>query len=308
MVDTIYDVIIVGGGPAGLTAGIYASRAKLKVLLLEKMGCGGNSAITDWIENYPGFTDGIGGFDLGSKFEAQAKKFGTEVIYGEVKNINIEGNLKAVLTENGKYSAKAIILACGAQFKKAGVPGEIELLGKGVSYCATCDAPFFRDKDVVVVGGGDSAIQEAIFLTKFARKVTVVHRRDKLRAAKILQDRLLSNPKVEMAWSSVITRIIGKEKVEEVELKNVLTEKLSLLKADGVFVFIGFSPNTAFLSGVIDLDEAGCIITDQNMKTSIDGVYACGDCRKKLLRQVVTAAADGATAAFAAEEYIEKQG
>ena len=195
MGDNIYDCIIIGGGPAGLTAGIYASRAKLKTLLIEKMGCGGNSAVTDWIDNYPGFLDGINGFELASKFEAQARKFGVEIKYDEVTGIHAAGKIKDVLTAEGKYSAKALIIASGSQFKKLNVPGESEFLGKGVSYCATCDAPFFKDKDVAVIGGGDSAIQEALFLTKFARKVTVIHRRDKLRATKILQHKILSERK-----------------------------------------------------------------------------------------------------------------
>lgn len=306
MNNTNYDCIIIGGGPAGLTAGIYASRAKLKTLLIEKMGCGGNSAITDWIDNYPGFPDGINGFDLASKFEAQAKKFGLEINLDEVTEIIPGKKEKTVVASSGRYTAKALIIASGSQFKKVNIPGEREFLGKGVSYCATCDAPFFKEKEVAVIGGGDSAIQEAIYLTKFAKKVTVIHRRDKLRATKFLQEKILSNPKAEIAWSSVATKIIGKEKVEAIEIKNVLTEKTSVIKTDGVFVFVGFAPNTAYLGGILKLDEAGCVVTDDKMKTSVEGIYACGDVRKKNLRQVVTAAGDGAAAAFSAQEYLEK--
>ena len=305
MSANIYDCIIIGGGPAGLTAGIYASRAKLKTLLIEKMGCGGNSAITDWIDNYPGFAEGINGFELASKFEAQARKFGLEIKYEEVEGILTRGKEKTVVTSGGKYNAKALIVASGSQFKKVNIPGEAEFIGKGVSYCATCDAPFFKDKDVAVIGGGDSAIQEAIYLTRFAKKVTIIHRRDKLRATKFLQEKILSNPKAEFAWGSVATKIVGKEKVEGIEIKNVATEKTSVIKTDGVFIFIGFTPNTAYLKDTLKLDETGCVVTDDKMKTSVEGIYACGDVRKKNLRQVVTAAGDGATAAFSVQEYLD---
>lgn len=305
MITDIFDCIIIGGGPAGLTAGIYASRAKLKTLLLEKMGCGGNSAITDWIENYPGFPDGISGIELAQKFEAQAKKFGLEIKFEEAKEIISNDKLKTVVCDGTRYTSKVLIISSGAQFKRADVPGEKEFIGKGVSYCATCDAPFFKGKDVAVIGGGDSAIQEAIFLTRFVNKVTIVHRRDKLRATKILQEKILANPKAEFAWNSVITRIVGKEKVESIEIKNVQTDKTSIIKADGVFVFIGFVPNTSFVSNILKLDEFGLILTDDHMKTSVDGIYACGDVRKKVLYQVATAVSDGAIAGFEVREYIE---
>ncbi|MCX5781466.1 MAG: thioredoxin-disulfide reductase [Elusimicrobia bacterium] len=305
MQDLIYDLIIIGGGPAGLTAGIYASRAKLKTLLIEKMGCGGNAAITDRIENYPGFPEGIGGLELASKFEGQAKKFGLEIKLEEVKKIITKSKVKTIITDSAEYLTKTIIVATGASYKKADVPGENEFIGKGVSYCATCDGPFFKEKEVVVIGGGDSAIQEADFLTKFAKKVTVIHRRDKLRATKILQEKVLSNPKVFFAWNSVITKILGSNKVEGIEIKNVNDNETSLINADGVFVFIGFSPNTSFIADILKLDNSGCIVTDDNMKTSVEGIYASGDCRRKLLNQVVTAASDGAIAAVAVQQYLD---
>ncbi|MFC1500940.1 thioredoxin-disulfide reductase [Elusimicrobiota bacterium] len=301
-----YDLIIIGGGPAGLTAGLYASRAKLKTLLLEKMGCGGQVMITDRIENYPGFPDGLSGFELSAKIEEQAKKFGLEVKLEAVKSIQVN-DLKTVITDSTKYAASAVIIATGANYRRAGVPGENELIGKGVSYCATCDAAFFKEKDVVVIGGGDSAIQEALFLTKFAKKVKIVHRRDQLRATKILQDRVLANDKIEVLWGSIVTKILGQEKVSGVELKNVKSGKVSSINTDGVFVFIGFVPNTSFVEDILKLTETKHITTDSNMQTPIEGLYACGDVRDKLLKQVVTAAGDGATAAFAAQQYLDKK-
>ncbi len=305
MTEIIYDCIIIGGGPAGLTAGIYTSRAKLKTLMLEKMGCGGHAAITDWIENYPGFPDGLSGLQLAEKFEAQARKSGLAIKIEEVKKIIPEKNIKKVISDSAEYKTKTIIIATGAEFKKAEVPGEEEHIGKGVSYCATCDGPFFKDKEVAVIGGGDSAIQEALFLTKFAKKVTIVHRRDKLRATKVLQERALSNPRIEFKWDSVIDKISGTGKVESIDIKNVLTGKISAVETDGVFIFIGFMPSASFVSDVIKVDELGRILTDEQMRTSIEGIYACGDVRRKILNQVATAVGDGALAGFEVREYLE---
>lgn len=298
-----YDVIIIGGGPAGLTAAIYTARAGLKTLLLEKIACGGQIAITDWLENYPGFDGGINGYDLAMKLEKQAKSFGTEIVYTEVVSIE-KGNIKKVITSDKVYETKTIIIAAGAGSKQLGITGEEKFIGRGVSFCATCDAPFYRNKKVLVVGGGDSALQEAIYLAKFAENVQLIHRRDEFRAAKILQDRLLSLPNISVIYDTVPKEIIGNETVEKVKVSNVKTGESSEIFVDGVFVFIGSDPNTKFLSD-IKLDESGYIITDENMKTSHDGIFACGDIRQKVLRQVVTAASDGAQAAISAQHYIE---
>ncbi|MHB9154398.1 MAG: thioredoxin-disulfide reductase [Endomicrobiales bacterium] len=306
MPEQLYDIIIIGGGPAGLTAGLYASRGGMKALLLEKMGCGGQSMITDWIENYPGFPEGISGFDLASRIEEQARRFGLEVRLEEVTGVmNRSVPEKAVVTPEDTYVAAALIISSGARHKMLNVPGELELRGRGVSYCATCDGPFFREKDVVVVGGGNSAVQEALFLTKFAKSVTLVHRRDRLRAAKVLQERALAHPKMRFMWNSVVESIGGKDKVEGVRLRNVIDGSTGETAASGVFVFVGLVPNTTILKGLVSMDEAGYISTDDTMKTSTEGIFACGDARIKILRQVVTAAGEGAVAAFAAEEYVE---
>jgi thioredoxin reductase (NADPH) len=304
MQDKVYDVIIIGGGPSGLTAGLYCSRAMLKTMLLERAGCGGQTASADFIENYPAIEEGIAGFELAMKIEAQAKKFGLEVVYEEARIVTDEGSIKTVLTADKSYKCKTVIISSGADHRHLGVPSETEFIGKGVSYCATCDGPFYKDKRVMVVGGGDSAVQEALFLTRFASKVIVAHRRDKLRATAILQQRALANPKIELLFETTVTSIDGVDKVQSVALKNVKTNAISSLPVDGVFIYVGLSPNTDFVRDVISLDPSGYVITDDHMKTSVNGIYACGDVRKKLLRQVVTATGDGATAAFAAQEYI----
>ncbi len=304
----IYDVIIVGGGPAGMSSAIYTSRARLKTLLIEKAGCGGQIAITDHLENYPGFEEGINGFELAVKMEKQARTFGSEIVYGEVSFIETEDVIKKiVLTDNKEFFTKTVIVASGANFKKLGVKGEKEFIGKGVSFCATCDGPFFRGKEIAVVGGGDSALQEAIYLTKFVSKVNLIHRRDQFRAAKILQEKVFSEPKINIIFDSVVEEILGESVVETVKLKNVKNNISSQLAVNGIFVFVGWLPNTGFLKQTeIKLNENGYIITDDNMNTSVKGIFACGDVRQKLLRQVVTATGDGATAAIAAQHYIEK--
>jgi thioredoxin reductase (NADPH) len=299
----IYDVVIVGGGPAGLSAAIYSSRARLKTLVIEKNGCGGQMIITDLLENYPGFNGGINGFDLAAKLENQARNFGTEIVYDEVTEIK-NRKVKEVVTTNSAYEAKTVIIAAGARVKEVGIPGETKFKGKGVSFCATCDAPFYKEKKVLVIGGGDSAIQEAIYLAKFAKEVSILHRRNELRAIKILQERMLSYPNISVMYNTVPKEIIGTEHIEEVIVTDLKTNKDKSLKVDGVFVFIGLVPNTLFPTGV-NLDEQGYIITGENMHTSVDGVFACGDIRQKHLRQVVTAASDGAQAAVSAGHYVD---
>ncbi len=304
----LYDVVIIGGGPAGLTAGIYLSRARMNAVLIEKALPGGQAILTEKIENYPGFPEGVGGPELMQKIEEQALKFGLRIEYGEVKEIKnqLNNRVKLIQAEQKIYQTLAIIVASGAEAKKLGIPGEEELRGKGVSYCGTCDAPFFQDKDVVVVGGGDTAIEEALYLAKFAREVTVVHRRGRLRATKILQERAFENKKIKFIWDSVLTSIKGQSKVEGVFLKNLKTGVEKEISCQGVFLFVGYSPNTKFLEGIVQLDEKKYIITDSEMKTSQEGVYACGDVRSKNLRQIITACGEGASAAFNVEKYIEE--
>ncbi|MDR2616512.1 MAG: thioredoxin-disulfide reductase [Endomicrobium sp.] len=299
----VYDVIIIGAGPAGLAAAIYSSRARLNTLLIEKNGCGGQMTVTDLLENYPGFNGGINGFDLALKLEEQAKEFGAEIIYDEVVSLQ-DGNIKKVVTVNNSYQTKTIIVASGTHVKKMNIPGESAFIGKGVSFCATCDAPFYKDKDVVVIGGGDSAIQEAIYLSKFAKNVTIVHRKDFLKATKILQERLLSYSNISIMYNSVPNEIIGTSSIEKIRITNIKTSQVQELNANGVFVFIGLLPNTDFITN-ISLDDEGYVITDENMRTSIVGIFACGDVRKKQLRQVVTATSDGAQAAVSAGHYLE---
>ncbi|GHT41527.1 thioredoxin reductase [Endomicrobiia bacterium] len=301
----VYDIVIIGGGPAGLSAAIYASRARLKTLLIEKNGCGGQITVTDLIENYPGFNVGINGFDFAVKLETQARDFGADIMYNEVTSVE-NGEVKKVITLNATYEAQTIIVAAGTSVKKMNIPGEPDFIGKGVSFCATCDAPFYRSKDVLVVGGGDSAIQEALYLSKFAKNVIVIHRRNELRTAKILQEKIASHANISIIYDSVPKEILGKDSIEKVTITNVKTNKDTDLKVDGVFVFIGLVPNTVFLSNLV-LDKNGYVITDENMNTSIAGIFACGDIRKKQLRQVVTAVSDGAQAAISAQGYIENQ-
>ena len=302
----MYDVIIIGGGPAGMSAAIYAARARLKTLIIEKAGCGGQIAITDHLENYPGFETGINGFELAVKMQTQATTFGSEITYGEVLSIDVSNKLKKVILQDKEYETKTIIIASGANFKKLNVSGEQEFIGKGVSYCATCDGPFFRNKEIAVVGGGDSALQEALYLTKFATKVNLIHRRNEFRAAKILQEKVLANEKINIILDSVVEEINGTQMLESLKVKNVKDGNIKNLAVSGVFLFVGWQPNTKFLESSNIKLENGYIITNENMETNLDGVFACGDVRKKQLRQVVTAAGDGAISAISAQHYIEK--
>ncbi len=301
-----YQVIIVGGGPAGLSAGLYATRAGLSTLLLEKGILGGQIANAELVENYPGFPEGIPGFELGRLMAEQAAKFGLEIVNAEVLGVQVLGPDKMVNTSAGDYVAQALILASGSDYVKLDVPGS-ELVGKGVSYCAICDGPLFKNKAVAVVGGGDAAITEALFLSKFAARVSVVHRRGRLRAVKALQKRAFANPKMEFIWHSVVEAITGNERVRQLNLRNVKTGEVSSLEVDGVFVAVGLRPNTGYVKGLLALTPGGFIPVNDSMETEIPGVFAAGDIRYNSVRQVVTAAADGAVAALSAERYLSEQ-
>lgn len=300
----MYDLIILGGGPAGLTAGLYATRSKLKTLLIEKMYLGGQIVNTYQLENYPGFEE-ISGPDLISRMEAQTKKYGLEIINEDVLGLDIKGDIKKVNTNNKTYEAKAIILTMGATPKRLGIESESKFIGSGISFCATCDGAFYKDATVAVIGGGNTAVEDAVYLTKFAKKVYIIHRRNELRATKTEQDKAFANDKIEFIWDTVVTDIEGEYGVEGLKLKNVKTGEENSLKVDGVFVAIGYSPNTEIVKGIIDMDEYGYIVTDDDMQTNIPGVFAAGDIRHKTLRQVVTATGDGAIAAYVAEKYID---
>lgn len=299
-----YDVIIVGAGPAGMTAAVYASRANLKTVMIERGMPGGQMANTSDVENFPGF-DMISGPDLSTKMFQHAQKFGAEYAYGDIKSVTVEGNDKIVDLGDKKLKAKVVIIATGAEYKKIGVPGEAELGGRGVSYCAVCDGAFFKQKDLIVIGGGDSAVEEGIYLTKFAEKVTIVHRRDKLRAQKILQDRAFKNEQIDFIWNSTLKSINeANGKVGSVTLVDNEGNE-SEVKADGVFIYIGMQPLTKPFLDLGITDEAGYIVTNEEMETSVPGIFAAGDVRQKKLRQIVTATGDGSIAAQNAQHYIE---
>ena len=301
---TNYEVVIVGGGPAGLSAGIYAARARLNTLLIERALFGGQMCNAELIENYPGFPDGISGYELGQHMEKQAHKFGLTTITAEVTAVDFSQETKLGKTTEGDFTAKAVILAMGSERSKVGVPGEAEFTGKGVSYCATCDAAFFADRNVAVLGGGNSAINEALQLTNFATKVIIIHRRHELRATRILQEKALAEPKIEFLWDTVVEEIQGDTTVKQLNLKNVVTGKKSTLEVAGVFVAIGQQPSTSFLAGVLALDEYGYFVTNDKMETTVPGVFAAGDIRQTSIRQSITAAGDGATAAVYAERFL----
>ncbi|MBQ7113915.1 MAG: thioredoxin-disulfide reductase [Clostridia bacterium] len=306
----IYDVIVLGAGPAGLTAGLYAGRSRLSTLIIEKGQDGGQIAITNEIENYPGqILEGESGPSLIARMTAQAEKFGVERARDSIKSVELEGEVKKLTGTKGEYLAKTVILATGAFPRPIGCRNEGEYVGKGISFCATCDAAFFEELEVYVVGGGDAAVEEAMYLTKFARKVTIIHRRDELRAAKSIQEKAFANPKIDFLWNTVVEEVGGEEVLSKMVVKNTKTGELTTIEADeddglfGLFGFIGLLPNTKLFEGMIDM-ENGYVKTDDNMHTNIPGVYAAGDLRVKSLRQVVTAAADGAIAAMQAEHYI----
>lgn len=302
-----YDLLIIGGGPAGLTAGLYAGRSMLKVRLFEQQVVGGQAAITDHIENYPGFPEGISGFELTDKMREQAEKFGVELDLAEVTAVDFSGPVKKVVASSGEYSAKAVIISSGVRPSRLDAQGADALTGRGISYCATCDGPFFRDRKVMVVGGGNSAVEEAIYLTRFASSVTIVHRRDQLRADKIVQERAFKNEKIDFLFDSVITAVSGDAAVSKVTVKNVKTGDEKEVAVDGIFVFVGNIPNTEIFDGKIELDGQGYVLTDNTLMTSVPGVFAAGDVRQSTLKQVATAVGEGALAAVSAEKYIEAQ-
>ena len=300
------DVVIIGGGCAGLTAAIYTARASLKTILLDKLDPGGQLATTHEVENYPGFPDVVMGPELMERFVQQAQRFGTEIRSAETKSISADDPVvRVVHTAESDLRCKAVLVCTGADPKRLGVPGEDRLRGRGVSYCATCDAPFFKDKEVVVVGGGNTAVDEGNYVTKFAKQVSLVHRRDKLRAEPIIQERALKNPKMKFVWDSVVTEILGDKAVEKVRLKNVKTGEESEMAAQGCFVLVGTTPNTGFLKGLCDLDDLGFVKVNARKETNVPGIFAAGDCEDAVWRQAVTAAGFGCSAAIAAKHYID---
>ena len=299
-----YDVVIIGGGPAGLSAGVYTSRARLSSLLIEKGAIGGQIINAELVENYPGFTAGISGIDLTQAMHQQATKFGLETLAAEVTGISVNGKQKLVRTSLGDFITGAIIIAGGSERQKLGVPGEAQYTGKGVSYCATCDGAFFRDKTVAVVGGGNAAVTEALELTKFASRIMLIHRRHELRATKILQEKVISQPKIEILWDTVVEEILGETFVNKIRLRNINTGKDSVLDVSGVFISVGSQPATGYLKGLLTLDAVRAIVTNERLETSVSGIFAAGDIRSGSIRQAIGAAGDGAVAAVNAGKYI----
>ncbi|HNX01612.1 MAG TPA: thioredoxin-disulfide reductase [Candidatus Cloacimonadota bacterium] len=301
-----YDIIIIGAGPAGLSAGIYAARGGLKTAIFEKGLVGGQIMLTTEIENYPGFEHVISGYKLIEQMKGQAERLGVEIIEKEISAIAMEGLCKIIETEDGQYRAKSIILCTGAHPRRLKIPGEERLIGRGVSNCATCDGALYRGKTVAVIGGGDSAVEEALFLTKFATKVYIIHRRHELRAVHTIQERAFKNEKIEFIWDTVPMEILGENRLEKIVLFNNKTEKTTELAIDGCFIYVGILPNNQLLESRLKLDELGFVMTDEYMHTNMPGIYAAGDIRHKVLRQVVTAVSDGAIAAWSAEKWIEE--
>ena len=304
--EKIFDMIIIGGGPAGYTAALYASRAGLDTVVLEKMAAGGQMTLTDIIDNYPGFEEGVDGFSLGMKMQQSAERFGCTTEYAEALSLDLSKEIKEVETTNGTIKGKTVVLAMGANPRMLGIDKEAELTGRGVHYCAHCDGRFYKDKTVAVIGGGNSAVSDALYLSRLAKKVYLIHRRDSLRATKIYHDPLMRADNVEFIWNSTVSEFISEEKLTGIRIKNTVESSLSKINCDGVFVSIGRQPVTDILNGQVDTDENGYIIADETTRTNIDGVFAVGDVRTKALRQVVTAVSDGAFAVHFAEEYLAK--
>lgn len=306
MESNLYDTIIIGAGPAGMAAALYAARGRLNTLVIEKGPSGGQIALTEAVENYPGFPESITGPELSDLFQKQAEKFGAKFMNATVTEIQPDGNVYKIIADKKEYKTRTIICAMGADPKKLGVPGENKNVGTGVSYCATCDGAFFRDKNVIVVGGGDAAVEEGLFLTRYASKVTIVHRRDELRASKIIQERAFSNKKIDFIWDTVVTEIMSNGKVSGVKLKNLKTNEEKEHSIDGVFIFIGHVPNTKLVENLLEMDDHNLIRVDLWMRTSKAGIFACGDCRTEAARQLASSAGDGVTAAIAAGKYIDE--
>jgi thioredoxin reductase (NADPH) len=300
-------VLVLGSGPAGLSAALYAARAELEPVVLTGIELGGQAALTHTIENYPGFPEGVGGSELGELFQKQAERFGAKIEFETANSVDLSSRPFKVSGDNGGYLADTLIIATGARPNHLEIPGEYELTGKGVSYCATCDGWFFKDKKVVVVGGGDSALEEGLFLTRFATSVTIIHRRESLRAGKVLQQRALNNPKINFIWNSVVTQVLGAEKVTALKLKNLQTDQESEFPADGVFIFIGHTPNTQMFKGLLDMDDLGYIQANQLMETNIPGAFVAGEVADSHFRQVITSAGMGAAAAIQATHFLEKE-
>ena len=302
----MYDIAIIGSGPGGLSAAIYAARARLSTLVITGDEFGGQIASTHEVENYPGFDDGIMGPDLTLKMRAQAERFGAEVVTDFITGIDVDGPPFTLTGRLGTYEARSVVVATGASPRKLDVPGEAELIGRGVSYCATCDGAFFPDVPVAVVGGGDSALQEGLFLNRFASKITVIHRRDELRAGAYLQQRAFNEPKFEFLWDSVVTEVVGEQGVQKLGVKNLKTGEESTLAVEGVFIFVGHEPNTEIFAGKLDSDERGYILADAHMRTSVPGIFVAGEAQDSHFRQAITTAGDGAKAAMEAIEYVER--
>lgn len=300
----VYDLVILGAGPAGLTAAIYGGRANLTVLVLEQMISGGEIASSERLDNYPGFPDGISGVEFGQFLDKQASRFGAEIVSASIEEVDILGDIKKVSTSRGDFYGQTIVVATGTAPRLLGVPGEEMLRGRGISFCATCDGPFFNNGKIAVVGGGDAAVKEALYLTRFAREIFLIHRRDKLRAVPFLQEQIIHHPKVQILWDTVVKSFDGEQRLEKITTEYLKDSTIAELPVDGAFLYVGRVPNTAFLNG-LEMDSQGYIITSEEMETSVPGIFAAGDVRRKFLRQVITAASDGAVAAMMAVRFLE---